>query len=1081
MTRQSTGRRVALTFGITSGLLTLCVSTAALAQVDAASRPPVVFVILDTSGSMSYVQGPEFVTPACAVDATAITAGDDPALMRDPTFTYQYSRDMIAKEVLTGTFESFWCRERLRPAGRFDAGYPIPWYTPEFATQRADGVIDVNKERIKFAFSTFDTILNDDADPSGGWSLGPNAQFLNPVGRTNIGLQNATAPWGKLMVPPVTDDSTAVIDHNELVQKELLGSIPFGGTPIAPALEDTVWLFGNNEAFMKKTASNDGDPYQKCRPRSVLLITDGRPNMGEGALGYKNSVQAAERLFKQGYKVHVVGFSLDPATVSLVNDIAVAGGTEEAKLAVTPTQLATALSTVLGKATPGVFSRTDSVFTDITGSNTDLQYQINTAYSNSNTTDIDMSGYFEVTSYRCEDGCRDASGGAGACEVKDARTILNQRTLDRKMYFALDGKKEEFKKGNSDLTADLMALPTAGPLPNLIPVLYNGTYRVSGETLGDASDPTVREKYRTQIIDLIHGDSGTRRQKERLGAIWHSSPVLQTNLSSLDVQIPSFKSYKTAIANRPTMAYTMTHEGFIHAFHVSQPGVGSPTGTKWLEEVWAIAPQALVPRLQELGTKLQVLADGKMILKDVRLEKTAANLTLAQETAQWRSILVAPYRQGARGLMAVDVTDPFNPLIRWEITNGRRCWLTDTTVGTTKCETFDENDRSDFRNLGYVHAKPQIGTVFIEVDNVNDKREVAAAFFPCGEPVLGEPESGKCFMVVRLDTGEKIREFKNGNSSVVDDNGANDNLADTLDHAIVGDPVAYNTFLGTFTTRLFVGDAGGQLWRVDVSGTKPSTWKMGFFFDTYDDLEDLAMFAPGRSALRTAPAISPVPQRGQLVLVFGTGDVDYGKDTQKTVVYSVKEKLAFSTSTGAVVGDVAAEVNWRRKLNTGEYLTSRPIIFGRTAYFTSYEADKTDACEGGTGRIWGLDFLEDVNDAPVGTLDVDGDVATAVKAEFIELVDTVPYGATIASRPACTGDAGLAAAGANLGAGSSSLRGAKSGQLELIVQTGNKGQTNTAANPGKSGQSATVNKFSQKLVRPPKQVISVSWGQVQSL
>ncbi len=1081
MTRQSTVRRFAPLFGLTAALLTLGGSTEAWAQVDAASRPPVVFVILDTSGSMSYVQGPEFVTPTCAVDATAIAAGDDPALMRDPTVTYQYSRDMIAKEVLTGTFESFWCRERLRPAGRFDEGYPVPWYTPEFSTQRADGVIDVNKERIKFAFATFDTLLDDDTGALGGWSLGPNAQFLKPVGRTNIGLQNATAQWGKLVVAPVTDDSTAVIDHNELVQQELLGSIPFGGTPIAPALEDTVWLFANNEAFAKKTVSNDGDPYQKCRPRSVLLITDGRPNMGEGALGYKTSVQAAERLFKQGYKVHVVGFSLDAATVSRVNDIAIAGGTEEAKLAVTPTQLATALSTVLGKATPGIFSRTDAVFTDITGSNVDLQYQINTAYSNSTTTDIDMSGYFEVTSYRCEDGCRDPYGGAGACEVKDARTVLNNRATDRKMYFALDGKKEEFKKGNSDLSSDLMALPTAGPLSNLSPVLYNGTYRVSGETLGDASDPAVREKYRGQLIDLIHGESGTRRQKERLGAIWHSSPVLQTNLSKLDVQIPSFKSYKTSIADRPTMAYTMTHEGFIHAVHISQPGVGSPTGTKWLEEVWAIAPQALVPRMQELGTKLQVLGDGKMILKDVRLEKSAANLTLAQETAQWRSILVAPYRQGERGLMALDVTDPFNPIIRWEITNGRRCWLTDLSAGTTKCENFDDHDRSDFRNLGYVHAKPQIGTVFIEVGSAIDKREVAAAFFPCGEPVVGEPESGKCFMVVRLDTGEKIREFKNGNTSVVDDNGAKDNLVNTLDHAIVGDPIAYNTFLGTFTTRLFVGDAGGQLWRLDVSGSDPTTWKMGFFFDTYDDLEDLAMFSAGRSALRTAPALSPVPQRGQLVLVFGTGDVDYGKETQKTVVYSVKEKLAFSATTGAIVGDVTAEMNWRRELNAGEYLTSRPLIFGRTAYFTSYEADKTDACEGGTGRIWGLDYLDDVNDAPVGTLDLDGNVATVAKAEYIELVDTVPYGATIASRPACNGADGLAAAGANLGAGSSSLRGAQSGQLELIVQTGNKGQTNTAANPGKSGHTATVNKFSQKLVRPPKQVISVSWGQVQSL
>ncbi len=1042
------------------------------------SRAPIVFVVLDTSGSMSYVQGPELVTPLCSVDANLAPTAD-PTAQRDPTATYQMSRDMIAKEVLTGTFRDFWCRERLRPDTRFDAGYPIPWYTPEFATQDNDGIIDVNAERIKFGFATFDTVLKADADALGGWSTGPTAQFLVNVGKTNIGLQNATSPWGRLLVPPPSDESTAVITHNTSVQDEVLRSIPYGGTPIAPALEDTTWLFQNHPSLVKRTTSApDGDPYKKCRAKNVLLITDGRPNMGEGALGYKTSIQAAERLMKNGYKVFVVGFNLDSGTQTLVNDIAEAGGSEEARLANTPAQLATALSAILGKLTPGLFSRTDAVFTDVTGSTVDLQYQVNSAYSNANTTDVDLAGYMEVTAYRCEDGCRDASGGAGACEVTDARDVLNKRTTARKLYYTLDGVKHPFTKGDIDLTSDLLAIPTSGNLPNLTPELYDQTYRVSGLTLGDASDPTVRLAYRDQLIDLVHAAAGSRRQKERLAGIWHSTPVLQTNLSNIDAQIPSFKSYRTTITNRPTVAYTMTTDGFIRAFHLSQPtALSSPPGTDHLEELWAIAPQAVVGKLNSAATKVQVLADGRLTLKDIRLRRAAAGVSLADEAKEWRSVVVGPYRQGARGLIALDVTDPYKPFVRWEISPDRRCWNSSESASTARCEAGTDDDRSDFRNLGFVHAKVQIGTVFLQVTGPTDLQEVAAAFFPCGDEVDGVPEAGKCFMVVRLDTGEKIKEFRNGNSSVTDDSNALENVVDTLDFPVVGDPVAYNTFIGTFVTRLFVGDAGGQLWRLDVSAPDPKDWKMSFFFDIYQDLENAPLSSTKRSALRAPPALSPVPQRGQLVLVFGSGDIDYAKDGQQTVVYSLKEKLTISTS-GLTTGAVTNEVNWRRKLSAGESLTSRPIIFGRTTYFTSYEPDKLDACEGGTGRIWGLDYLDNKGGDPIAALDGDGDSGTPTKAEYVELEDTVPYGATIVSRPACIGDQGV---GAGAGSGNSGLRGAQPGQLELVVQTGTTGKTNAAGDPAKGAKSAAVNKFTQKLVRPPKQVISVSWGQVQTL
>ncbi|MEC8022961.1 MAG: hypothetical protein VX223_03445, partial [Myxococcota bacterium] len=723
---------------ILSALMALCAVTAS-AQLNLADHPALLMVILDTSGSMSYVQT-ELETPVCSDDAVVIAAGNDPATARNTATAYTFSRDMIAKEVLTGTFNDFWCRERQRPADRFDAGYPVPWFTPESSSQTVDGILDVNRERVKFGFMGFDTNLLPDETNVGHWSLGPRGQGVSGVSSTsNLGGMNGQAPFGGLVVPSPNDDPVSITTNNASVQDQVLAAIPYGGTPIGPALSDVAWLFKNHESLIAKTGSNNGDPYAACRPKNILLITDGRPNMGEGELGYDTSVEAAEKLYQAGYKTYVIGFNLDSGVTTLVDDIANAGGTSNAHLATSASELATALSDVLGQANPGMHSRTDTVFTNLTYSNTDLQYQVNTAYSNALRSDIDYAGHIEVTSYQCSEACQDSGGGAGPCEVTRVQDVLKTRALPRNLKFALDGKLYDFSKTTSELLDDdtnVLAIPTTGTLPNLTADedIY-GVRRSRLTPAWDATDSAQRRAFREQLIDLVSASSTSRRKHEPLGGVWHSTPVIQTNLSSIDTRIASFQAYQSKIQNRPTVMYTQTHEGFIHAFLLSQPfdgtaaNPGTPSGAKWLEEIWAIAPQYSVRRMQELATKRLELTDGRMVLKDIRLVRNAAATSAAQvtaETEQWRSVLVAPYRQGGRGMIAIDVTDPYNPFVRWEIDHERRCYL--TSGSTYTCKTATEGDENDYRNLGFTHGKPVVGTVFIDNPDGIGKIEVAAAF-----------------------------------------------------------------------------------------------------------------------------------------------------------------------------------------------------------------------------------------------------------------------------------------------------------------------------------------------------------------
>ena len=83
--------------------------------------------------------------------------------------------------------------------------------------------------------------------------------------------------------------------------------------------------------------------------------------------------------------------------------------------------------------------------------------------------------------------------------------------------------------------------------------------------------------------------------------------------------------------------------------------------------------------------------------------------------------------------------------------------------------------------------------------------------------------------VVRMDTGEKVAEFSNSRGNIR----ALDGGAFKLEYPITGSPAAYPSMPGAVTSRVFVGDAGGRMWRIDVSSPNPDTWTMNLFHDPY--------------------------------------------------------------------------------------------------------------------------------------------------------------------------------------------------------------------------------------------------------
>jgi hypothetical protein len=257
-----------------------------------ASVAPLVMILLDTSGSMERRPRCACATPGCT-ECLPDCAGESP----------DKNRWTQALEALTGTYDEFDCEAITRngPSFTYDADYAFPYHRPT-SSQRDDGLLREYGSRLRFGLATFDTVSAyagepqlaiDDLDfarsasEDGMWSYPPaeSADELtlrsdgHAVGSyrypgcatsylMNTGIRSRDASAGGLIVDTGDEpDPTTVA----AIEDALRDVRPFGGTPIAAALDDIQWLFAS-DSFLR---DERGDPG---RQRHLILITDGRPD-----------------------------------------------------------------------------------------------------------------------------------------------------------------------------------------------------------------------------------------------------------------------------------------------------------------------------------------------------------------------------------------------------------------------------------------------------------------------------------------------------------------------------------------------------------------------------------------------------------------------------------------------------------------------------------------------------------------------------------------------------------------------------------------------------------------------------------
>ncbi|RYE95084.1 MAG: hypothetical protein EOO75_00210 [Myxococcales bacterium] len=638
---------------------------------------------------------------------------------------------------------------------------------------------------------------------------------------------------------------------------------------------------------------------------------------------------------------------------------------------------------------------------------------------------------------------------------------------------------------------------------------------VKQSVCGTVKTPVAVNDCRNRILRWYTGlapidGSLYSREDSPLGSIYHATPTVIGPPGEF-LRDESYTAFAAKFAARAPVLYAATTDGQLHAFKM---GAASPTDTVKVDtagknELWTFVPPAILPNLKKIYPGVETrLLDIPPVVRDVVYSRDRTTAVAGGGGADlWHTVLLNGYGPALPGYFALDISDPTYDSAKATTTGPQFLWQL-------------SNDSSGNALFG-ASTTPAITTVFMKDASMPDAREVAVAILPGGPsaPATTQPPGGctraqtalaktvdgkwsfrpgvRCYndadpsrslTVVRLDTGEVIRRFhrcKAGNVPPLayDTALTNRSTCTDFDSPLTSVPLPYPVGTGQVSTRAFVGDQDGAMWRLDMSSTNPADWKVAPFFDAFAPFPN----QPNGQPILSQP-VAALDAVGNLVIVFSTGEQDRfdGVAGLRNVLWSVSEQFNITS------GKTESRANWHLGVGANESVKTFPAgqangnwtdgirvagplsLFEGKVFFTTYRppAPGANACDPGSSVLWGVDYLRS---DPVST---NGDAGPAVAlndAGTTELVHAKSYanalifGVGIQRLPSCYDTSTVSDPYIGFGGSSTSVDGMTKPDYRLVVQTGAKG----------AQQSNAETKFeSLKLQAPPSGARFSSWSSV---
>ncbi len=291
--------------------------------------------------------------------------------------------------------------------------------------------------------------------------------------------------------------------------------------------------------------------------------------------------------------------------------------------------------------------------------------------------------------------------------------------------------------------------------------------------------PVTPSSYRTELIqwargvDVLddNGDGSKTDARRAFGDILHSKPVLLT--------------YGGTDANPDITLFTGSNDGFLHAFNAK-------TGT----ETFAFIPKELLTNLDTRfenseTSKHPYGMDGPISIwhKDDNNNGLLYNTSNVLDTGEF-AYLYTGMRRGGNHYYAFDVTNRSAPKLLWQIDGGA----------------------GDFAELGQTWSRPVVAK--IKLNGVDKNVLIFAGGYDTHQDTVGAPSDdsiGRAIYIVDASTGARLWWA----SSV-----ATANLVlPSMTNSIPADIKVIDINVDGYADRLYVGDMGGRIWRIDLSMT----------------------------------------------------------------------------------------------------------------------------------------------------------------------------------------------------------------------------------------------------------------------
>jgi type IV pilus assembly protein PilY1 len=485
-----------------------------------------------------------------------------------------------------------------------------------------------------------------------------------------------------------------------------------------------------------------------------------------------------------------------------------------------------------------------------------------------------------------------------------------------------------------------------------------------------------------------NGGAFPSRAGNEFGAIYHSTPVVHGRPTAF-IRDPAYALFATQQAKRPLVLYTATVDGQLHAFKVASNDSADPdkvdTGAN--NELWAFLPPAVLPGIpSQYPATPTILLDGAPVVKDVAFERTNAQALAGGSAggAPWRTVLVAGAYTGGGFYYALDVTDPTSPEFLWQLSkDSNGAPLFGNISGTPAITTLSIDEGAGPKEVAVAILPGGFGalcngtpvrqnTSFGHIVGFHDGNLASGTttlITPAAETRCWSSDGSNSVTIVRLEDGKVLRHFR-GTVGAAPASLDTTLITDAPFDSPIVHAVPFPNDTGSVSSRVYLGDEDGTLWRIDLSSTSPAAWDARIFFDGYPASPNV--ISPNdtdeRRAIPVKPVIS-VDGLGNTIILYSTGDnEDFSSLDTKATVWSLTE-VPVTAANGApfkVFANWVVSENTSPALAQGERVVGPISVFDEVAYFATFLPPANVAsCSYGEGKVYAVDFQANTGNTPL--------------------------------------------------------------------------------------------------------------------